>query len=51
MKKVLVGNTVDGDVKMFPVIRPGFFKFFKKFSPGRAFPPQKKNTILIQEVV
>ena len=36
---MFVGSTVEGDCKIFPVIRPGFFKFFKKFSPGRALPP------------
>ena len=36
IKNVFVGSTVEGELEMFPVIRPGFFKFFKKFSPGRA---------------
>ena len=46
MKNVFVGNTVDGDGIMFPVIRPGFFKFFKKFSPGRACPPVEISVTL-----
>ena len=43
MKKVFVARTVELPACMFPVIRPGCFKFFKKLSPGLAWPPEIKE--------
>ena len=37
-KRVRYGN-ISGPGPMFPVIRPGFFKFSTKLSPGFAVPP------------
>ena len=56
MNKVFSCNiSASTNVSIFPVIRPGFFRFSNKFSPGKAVPPvemeKNKNYVTAGSII